>query len=155
MKKAFLLVVVLVGVGLLVPRSREQLVQLVGPFSQAGQRRSAERQLEKIVADIQSAERETGAIPEPGMFAGWLTQRNHRAEDPWSSRYYFEVYADSFVVGSPGPDARIRTDDDLRRAGRLKLVEPGVLIVDYAPAPPPSSATGTAKSKAMEAAKRQ
>ncbi len=152
MKKALLLIVVLIGIGLLLPRSREQLV---GPFREAGQRRSAERQLEEIVADIQTAERETGSYPEPGMFAGWLTQRNRKAEDPWGSRYYFEVYADSFVVGSPGPDARARSDDDVRRARRLKLVEPGVLIVDHAPAPPPSSASGTAKSKAMEAAKRQ
>jgi hypothetical protein len=112
--------------------------------------------LEDIAAAVAKSATETGAYPQPGSLAGWLQQRDRDAADPWGSAYYLELFADSFVVGSPGPDARARSEDDLRLARQRVQPQPGVLIHDdFQPAPPPSSAGRTGKSKAMEAAKRR
>lgn len=155
MKKIFLLVVVLAGLAMMDPRLRERALQLVSPINEASQQRSAQRALEGIAAAVASAATETGAYPQPGGMSLWLEERDRAGEDPWGSAYYFELFADSFVVGSPGPDARLRTDDDLRLAQRRVQPQPGVLITDFQPAPPPSSAARTGKSRAMEAARRQ
>jgi hypothetical protein len=149
------LLLALAGFGVLVPDAREHITQLVGKIGSGGQQRTAQHALKFIVSDIRQAARETGAYPVPGALTSWLEQRGREGEDPWGSSYYFELSADSFVVGSPGPDSRVRTDDDLRLAERRRVVEPGVLIIDQQPAPPPSSAKRTAISKAREAGERQ
>jgi hypothetical protein len=154
-KKIFLLVVILAGLAMMDPGLRERALQLVGPLRVANQQRSAQSALEEIAAAVAKAASETGAYPQPGGLRAWLEGRDQAGEDPWGSAYYFELFADSFVVGSSGPDARPRTDDDLRLAQRRTQPEAGVLIIDYQPAPPPSSAARTGKSRAMEAARRQ
>ncbi len=154
MKKLFLLLVVLVGLAFLEPRSREQIMRWV-PVSGLGQQGNAKRELKLIAADLQRVAKETGRYPQSDGFDRWLRQQNRSVEDPWGSTYYLELFADSFVVASRGPDARARTADDLRLARRRVTPEPGVLIIDYAPTPPPSSTARTAKSKAMEAAERR
>ncbi len=146
MKKIVLLLVVLAGLALLAPQNRERVLGWISPLTQFGSQGQAESTLEAIVADIAQAARETGSYPAAGALG---------VEDPWGSPHYIELYDDSFVVLSPGPDRRLRTDDDLRLAEARVTPEPGVLITDYQPTPPPSSAGRTAKSKALEAAGRQ
>jgi hypothetical protein len=152
--KVFVLVLALAALAVLVPDTREQVTQLVGKIGSGGQQRTAQHALKFIASDVRQAAAETGAYPVPGALRAWLERRGRDGEDPWGSPYYFEISADSFVVGSPGPDSRPRTDDDLRLAERRLAAEPGVLIVDHQPSPPPSSAKRTAISKAKEAGER-
>jgi hypothetical protein len=152
--KVFVLLLALAGLAVLVPDTREQIMQLVGKIGSGGQQRTAQHALKFIASDIRQAAAETGAYPVPGTLRAWLEQRGRGGEDPWGSSYYFEMSADSFVVGSPGPDSRVRTRDDLRLAERRLVAKPGVLIIDQQPTPPPSSAKRTAISKVKEAAER-
>lgn len=157
MKKAILFLVILSGLALLEPRSRAQIMQLVGPIG--GREHSAERALKRIADEVQRTAAETGIYPQPGDFDRWLVQSHGSAEDPWGSPYYLELFADSFVVGSPGPDTRRQTSDDLRlsqprNASPSAMGQPTTPVAtphDYSPPAPPSSGV---KSKAIERARR-
>lgn len=151
MKRALVLALALAALAMLVPDSREKIVQLVPTLSKSAERQSAQSALEEIAVAIQGSAAESGSYPGAGPLTGWLTARRRSADDPWGSAYYFELWADSFVVGSAGPDARVGTTDDLRVVQARRVTEPGVLILDHAPSPPPSSAKRTAVSKALEA----
>jgi hypothetical protein len=123
------------------------------PFlSEANSQRTATRALQQIAAYVQSTKAQTGRYPGTDAFPDWLAQADLSAEDPWGSGYYLEVFPDSFVVGSPGPDSRRRTPDDIRVAEQRAVPEAG-LIPDYTPAPPPSS-TKTRAMRAAEAASK-
>jgi len=156
-KKAILFLVVLSGLALLEPRSRAQIMQLVGPIG--GREHSAERALKRIADELQRTAAETGIYPQPGDFDRWLLQSHGSAEDPWGSRYYLELFADSFVVGSPGPDTRRQTTDDLRLSQRrsastsaMRLpTTPVATQPGHTPPAPPSSGV---KSTAIERARR-
>jgi hypothetical protein len=158
-KKAILFLVILAGLALLEPRSRTQIMRLVEPIGVAGREHSAERALKRIAEDVQQTVAETGIYPQPGDFDRWLVQSHGSAEDPWGSRYYLELFADSFVVGSPGPDARRQTSDDLRLSQRRStsasaMRQPATPVATqpgYSPPAPPSSGV---KSKAIERARR-
>ncbi len=113
MKKILVLLLVLLGAALLEPRSRAHILDLAGPLGDRHRRGSAERALKRIAVDVQRAAARTGTYPTAG-FDRWLTELDKSAKDPWGSAYYLEVSADSFVVGSPGPDERPRTGDDVR-----------------------------------------
>ena len=154
-KMIFVIVVVLAVIMMMAPANRERVMGWVSSISSAGGERSTMRQLEQIAALLASSARASGVYPQAGSLELWLTQRDWDGTDSWGSAYYIEVYADSFVVGSRGADKRLRTDDDVRLARSRTVPEPGVLIVDYQPAPPPSSTGSKAKSKALEAAGRQ
>lgn len=153
-KKPFALLVIVAAIAMAVPSSRQRILTWLGPIGESGQRRTAERALGAIADDVTRAMNESGSFPQPGPLTVWLAQRDRDGEDPWGSAYYLELSADSFAVRSPGPDARLHTADDLRLARRRVGPDPGALIIDYQPAPPPSSASRTAKSRAMEAAER-
>lgn len=151
MKKIFLLIVLLAAIIMLAPANRGRILQWVGPISESSERRAAERALQAMAADIERS----STYPQPGELKAWLNERQLSAADPWGSAYYMELLADSFVVASPGPDTRLRTDDDLRLARRRAETDPGALIVDYQPPPPPAAAGRTAKTKALEVGRRQ
>jgi hypothetical protein len=151
-KKVILFLIAVIALALLEPRSRAQIFSRIPPLSEMSQRRTAARALELIATSVQRAEAQTGSYPQTDGFGDWLAQADLSAEDPWGSDYYLEVFPDSFVVGSPGPDSRQRTPDDIRVAERRAAREAG-LIPDYTPAPP-SSSTKTRALRAAEAASK-
>jgi hypothetical protein len=151
-KKVILLVVAVAAVAMLEPRSRAQIMSAIPFMSEASNQRTATRALQQIAEDVQSTGAQTGRYPESNAFSAWLAQADLSARDPWGSDYYLEVFPDSFVVGSAGPDSRRRTADDIRVAGGRAVPEAG-LIPDYTPAPPPSS-TKTRAMRAAEAASK-
>lgn len=152
MKKVILLVIALAAVALLEPRSRARIMSAIPFLSEASNQRTATRSLQQIAEDVQRAGAQAGRYPESASFSSWLAQANLSAQDPWGSDYYLEVFPDSFVVGSAGPDSQRRTADDIRVAGGRASPEAG-LIPDYTPAPPPSS-TKTRAMRAAEAASK-
>lgn len=117
MKKILVLLLVLLAAAMLEPRARAHVLDLIGPLGDRHRAGTAKRALERIAVDVQRAAARNGAYPEAG-FDRWLKEANRNPQDPWGSLYYLEVFADSFVVGSPGPDERLRTGDDVRVARR-------------------------------------
>jgi hypothetical protein len=154
-KKIFLVLVVLAVLVMLAPSNRERVMGWVSSVSPTGGQRSAERAMAEIAGVVASAAAENGTYPQAGAMNLWLEGRGESGEDPWGTAYHLELHPDSFVVRSAGPDARLRTDDDLLLSRPRAMPQPGVVITDFEPAPPPASAGRTAKSKALEAAQRQ
>jgi hypothetical protein len=151
-KKFILLLIAIATIAFLEPRTRDRIMSAVPFSSGTNNQRTATRALEQIAAYVQTMAAQTGSYPITETFPNWLAQADLSAEDPWGSSYYLEVFPDSFVVGSPGPDSRKRTPDDIRVAEGRAVREVG-LIPDYAPAPPPSS-TKTRAMRAAEAASK-
>ncbi len=153
MKKILLFLVVVAGLAMLEPRSRTRIMTLITPVSEASNKRTAAREVEQIALAVVRAEARTGGYPQPGGFASWLAENDRSALDPWGSGYYLELFADSFVVGSPGADAQRRTEDDIRFKERRRATAAG-LGSAYTPPAPPSSSTKSRATRAAEAARK-
>ncbi len=67
-----------------------------------------------MVVGLQRTADESGLFPQPEVFEDWLLQTYRSVSDPWGSTYYYRIWADSFMVGSGGPDTVLRSDDDIR-----------------------------------------
>lgn len=154
MKKLTLFIIAAFAIALLVPQSRAAILDLAAPLLDANRARSAERALERIAVDVQRAQARTGAYPPPADFASWMIDNEIGADDPWGSPYYIEILADSLVVGSPGPDLRSRTADDIRVTRRREATAAGMGSAFQPPAPPSSGVKSTALKKAKEAGKQ-
>lgn len=60
------------------------------------------------------------ALPDPAGFQRFLAQNansGRSGRDPWGSDYYLIFRNDSIIVGSPGPDLKRGTADDVLDAG--------------------------------------
>ncbi|UCC72938.1 MAG: hypothetical protein JSV86_21760 [Gemmatimonadota bacterium] len=154
MKKIIIFLIAVAGLAFLEPRTRSQIMNAISPLSEASHKRSALRALEQMAMDVQRSKARTGSYPQPSLFRDWLLQNDRNVQDPWGSEYYFELFADSFVVGSLGPDARMRTVDDIRVAERIELTAAGLESAFTPPAPPPSSVKSRAVRAAEAARKR-
>jgi hypothetical protein len=154
-KKLALIVVALVGIGMLVPQSRARIFDLMAPLGLMRGERAARRHLDRIAVDLQRTEARTGAFPQPAAFGEWLRENYGSDRDPWGSPYYLAVYADSFVVGSPGEDTRWLSEDDLRLVMRREVTAAGLGSALTPPAPPSGGVKSSAIRKAQEAAKRE
>ncbi len=155
MKKVLVFLVIIGGLAMLEPRSREKIFSFFPALSAATHQRSAERAVKLIALDVQQSAEETGVYPHPNAFAEWLERSDQKRNDPWGSLYYIELYPDSFVVGSPGPDSRTRSGDDVRlaklRGPNAERLQPGY----SPPAPPPSGVKASAIRGAKKAATRE
>ena len=155
MKKVLLILIVVGGIAFLEPRSRTQIMKVVRPATEPIRQRSAERALVRIAKDVQKTADEVGLYPQPEVFDQWLLQTYRSATDPWGTEYYLEVFGDSIVVASPGPDARKHTADDVRLARRRSSASTA-FGDSYAPPAPPSSSVKTSTiRKANQAANRK
>lgn len=155
MKKLAIFVIALVGIGMLVPQSRARILDLMTPLNKMNGERSARRHLDRIAIDLLRTEARTGSFTQPGAFGGWLRENYGSDQDPWGSPYYLQVYADSFVVGSLGADARWLSDDDVRLVTRREVTAAGLGSALTPPAPLSSGVKSTAIRKAQEAANRE
>ncbi len=135
MKKILVLLVVLLSAAMLEPRSRAYVLDLIGPLGDRHRRGAAERALKRIAVDVQREAARSGAFPQ-GAFDRWLKQVKQDPQDPWGSAYYLEVFADSIVVASPGPDERKRTGDDVRVVRRREHTAAGLGTAFEPPAAP-------------------
>lgn len=120
MKKLVLIVILAAGAALALPATRPRVLKLLEPVT----RRvldpilswSAGGELERIARALVEVEESYRQIPDAREFGPWLRNRYQGGgaeSDPWGSRYYLKVWADSFVVGSPGPDRQAGTADDI------------------------------------------
>lgn len=130
MKKLILILVLAFGAALAVPATRPRVLALLRPVTKPildpvlGW--SAKGEMARIARDLESTEEFNGELPSSREFSRWLAGRYSAGQgdtDPWGSHYYLRLWSDSFVVGSPGPDLQMGTEDDIlvskkRRASR-------------------------------------
>ena len=130
MKRILVFLLIVGGIAFFEPRSREQMIGLIPSLSAATHQRRAERAVRQIALDVVKDVDETGKYPGSKEFGEWLQRHRRGSEDPWGSSYYFELHPDSFVVGSPGPDAKRRNADDIRqvkyRGPKAAHLQPGL-----------------------------
>lgn len=123
MKRTFVILVLLLGAWTYEParertylplydRASPLLHKLIEP-SQEGAARQKGRQLLRLLV----IERNQGRpLPEPHDFARWVNHRMNASDgatDPWGRSYYFQRQGGRIVVGSPGPDGLVGTNDDI------------------------------------------
>jgi hypothetical protein len=149
-KKILLFLLVAAVIAWLEPRSRAQILKLVRPVTDAGRSGSAQIALKRIALDVERSVAQTGSYPQPDAFERWLEETQYSPRDPWGSPYYLEVFPDSFVVGSRGPDSKMRTADDVRVARRREPTAAGLGSAYTPPAPPSSGVKSRAIRKARE-----
>jgi hypothetical protein len=122
--KAILIILVLLGAAWSIPEVRSRTYEpafkrlgptgekLLAPTYRAGARSQANHMFR-----IMSLDRDQGRpLPEPQTFQRWIRSRlgEEATLDPWGSPYYMERERSMITIGSPGPDRRRGTDDDIR-----------------------------------------
>lgn len=119
MRKLLLLLVIAAGGGLLLPQTRERLLDPIPLVGESGRTGTAEAMLARLEHDIRQTADKVGLYPQPDVWDEWQLQTYRRVPmDPWGSNYYYDIWKDSFVVGSPGPDQEAGTPDDIRSRHR-------------------------------------
>lgn len=116
MGKLLLGIVVGFGVAMYFPEARRVVLEKSEPVLNRIFVRSAEHEIEEIVAGLRQMESVEGRLPAPREWAAWLDARyrGDRVRDSWGNLYGFEVTDDSFAVVSYGPDRELGTRDDIR-----------------------------------------
>lgn len=116
--KLFVLVVVLLGIGMAVPSTREMMVEKATPVLDDFRARLVPRRLEAMADQLEARIGRGESFP--ANWEGWL-QRDYSGvpEDPWGNIYYLDTRRTSFTVGSNGPDGNPNTEDDITVERRL------------------------------------
>lgn len=118
MMKVFVALFLLAALAWGIPQSRERIQGGIKTLLDKRSTSGVERTLRRMVVDLERTADESGIFPQPDVFEDWLLQTYRSAADPWGSTYYYRIWADSFMVGSAGPDTVLRTDDDIRLTQR-------------------------------------
>jgi hypothetical protein len=100
------------------PDSRQVMIETADPVIQPVLVWSAEREIERLSQGVRLEAREEYTIPTNRNWNAWLTENfsGDATTDPWGELYSYQAWADSFAVGSDGPDGQKDTEDDLRRS---------------------------------------
>jgi len=114
-----ILLLILLGVGLYLPRTRETILTTARPLMAPVNRWMTNQELTRISEDLEILEGSEGALPiRRGEFDAWLERRYPQEAsrvDAWGTRYRLEVSLSSFRVVSAGADRTFQTEDDLTR----------------------------------------
>ena len=111
MGKLFLLLIVALGVGLAVPKTR---VRIANPVLTWLYRELVPNRLEMIAAQLDFVRKRGDQLPDSDDLARWIESNTTVPPlDPWGNAYYLEKGRDRFTVGSMAQDSVRGTDDDL------------------------------------------
>ena len=116
MGKLILLIIIGLAVGMYFPDSRAVIMEKGEPVLRPMLVWNAEREIEKIVLEVQRNEQVELRLPSRRGWAKWIDDRfaGDAARDPWGNFYQYEILEDSFAVISNGPDQLGKTEDDIR-----------------------------------------
>jgi hypothetical protein len=114
-KKLLLLVILLLGVAMAVPSTREQIqANAVTPVRDAIGSRLVPRRLDAMADQLDARLARADQLPGPDNFSGWLRRDYTGPElDPWDNVWYIQIARRSYTVGSMGPDGQRGTADDI------------------------------------------
>jgi hypothetical protein len=114
-KKLLLLVILLFGIAMAVPSTREQIqANAVTPVRDAIGTRLVPRRLDAMADQLDARLARADQLPSPDNFSGWLRRDYTGPElDPWDNVWYIQIARRSYTVGSMGPDGQRGTGDDI------------------------------------------
>lgn len=108
--KLLLLVIVALGIGLAVPKTRPRLVN---PIMNRINQKIVPQRLENIAAQLDQMLLRGEQLPS-GNWEGWIeAYTTQPARDPWGNVYYLDRKRDGYTLGSMGPDRTKGTADDM------------------------------------------
>jgi hypothetical protein len=111
MGKLLLLLLVALGVGLAVPKTR---VRIANPVLTGVYRQLVPNRVEMIASQLDFVRKRGDRLPESDQLADWIESNTTVPPlDPWGNAYYLEKRSDRFTVGSMGQDSVRGTPDDL------------------------------------------
>lgn len=135
MKRLFLLAVLAALVVATVPPLRERAAPHVRPILARAEvvldplisrlldpvfRWSARSEEQRYITTLQRRIKLNEPLPGPRDFQRFLAENAYSGRsgrDPWGSPYYLVITRDSIRVGSPGPDMKRGTADDIVESG--------------------------------------
>lgn len=117
MGKFVLFLLIALGVGLYIPRSRAVIVDTVSPVLQPVFRWQTNSEMEKLARDLISSGTSAGSMPTNQQeFERWLGLEyvgEESGQDSWGNQYQLRMAQDSFTIVAPGRDGQVGTPDDL------------------------------------------
>jgi hypothetical protein len=121
--KLILILVLLFGAGMYFPQTRPVLLDLLNPLLRPVFIWQTKSELDKIVRELSTMDREGRRLPQPGEeFHRWM-ERNFQGgsfQDSWGASYTLKVWLDSLAVVSSGPDMELGTPDDIVRTTEIQ-----------------------------------
>lgn len=134
MRRLIFWLLIFAGISSSVPPVRERVAPRVAPIRDYAVRElaphvkrgldpvyrwSAVQEMRRIARELRQRELSFVALPHPREFQKFLEKQHYTGRkglDPWGSPYYLILKRDSIIVGSPGPDLKRGTEDDIREA---------------------------------------
>lgn len=111
-RKLLLYAILLLAVGLTIPRSRARIIEVVTPTVDRVKLKLVPGRLDAIANQLEARVGRGEGFP--AGWEGWLRRDySGHAEDPWGHIYYLKVDDRGFTVGSAGPDGVEHTKDDI------------------------------------------
>jgi len=111
--RLFLAVIVLLAIGMTVPKTRAMMEQKVAPLINNVKAKVVPGRLQAMADQLEA--RLGRGEKYPMSWSGWL-RRDYTAsaQDPWGNLYFLDIGARDFTVGSMGPDGVKGTPDDIK-----------------------------------------
>jgi hypothetical protein len=124
MFKHIIIALIVVGAVTSVPQIRSRVLpplgKALGPTGQRlmtpMKRWQAKTDCDELVRELRQDNTAGRQIPPPNDFTVWARRELRNPEagvDPWGSRYYLRPQRGQLSVGSPGPDLKKGTPDDI------------------------------------------
>lgn len=124
MVKYIIILVLLVGAATSIPQIRNRVIPpLAAALGPTGERMmtpvkkwKAKTRCEDLLRELRATNTSGRPIPEPKGFTAWaqfVLRVPDAGIDPWGSRYYYKQIRTQMTVGSPGPDLKRETVDDI------------------------------------------
>lgn len=117
LKKLFLMLLLLLGVGMAVPSTRARIEDSIQPIKDNIGGRIVPRRIEAMANQLDVRLGRAEGLPPD--FPNWL-RRDYTGSpfDPWGNRYYLIAGRRDYTVGSMGPDGEQGTPDDITETRR-------------------------------------
>jgi len=128
MWKVILFSIFALGTALAIPSVRQRVQPYLTPVTRKLQpvttrlttptkKWQAKNEAGALLAKLSEDEAQKKELPSALEFRRWIrtrTQGEHRGNDPWGRPYYLIHESSQITVGSPGPDRKRNTPDDVR-----------------------------------------
>jgi hypothetical protein len=121
--KFFLMLVLGFGAALYFPQTRPVVLDLLNPLLRPVFVWQTKAEMDKIVRELGTMDREGQRLPQPGQeFQMWMERSFQGGSllDSWGSPYTLTLRIDSLALTSPGPDMVIGTPDDIVRTVEIQ-----------------------------------
>ena len=123
MGKLILILLLALGAGLYFPQTRGVIMEFVAPALNPLLAWQTRGEMEQIARELQNLNRQGDPLPAEGEeFGHWVARRFQGGSslDAWGHSYSLKIWPDSVGIISSGPDAQVRTGDDILHTARIQ-----------------------------------